>query len=154
VVPDDVVFLIASKIKSNIRELEGALMRVVAYSSLTSTVVDVKVVEGEILRDALKEEVGNLGIDQIQRCVCDYFQIKVSDLRAKKRSKSIAYPRQVAMYLVRNMTSRSLPEIGAFFGGRGHATVIHACNKIERALCGGGKAQQILEDIRVLIQKG
>ena len=154
VVPDDVVFLIASKIKSNIRELEGALMRVVAYSSLTSTVVDVKVVEGEILRDALKEEVGNLTIDQIQKSVCDYFQIKVSDLRAKKRSRSIAYPRQIAMYLVRSMTDHSLPEIGAYFGGRGHATVIHACNKIDRALQSGGKIQHILEDVKVLIQKG
>ncbi|MBI4357670.1 MAG: chromosomal replication initiator protein DnaA [Candidatus Omnitrophica bacterium] len=154
VVPNDVVFFIADKIKSNIRELEGALMRVVAYSSLTSTLVDIKMVEGEILKDALKEEVGNLGIDQIQKCVSDYFQIKVSDLRAKKRSKSIAYPRQIAMYLIRNMTSYSLPEIGAYFGGRGHATVIHACNKIERGFRGGGKTQQAVEDIRMLLQKG
>ena len=154
VLPDDVVFFIASKIKSNIRELEGALMRVVAYSSLTSTIVDVKVVEEEVLKDALKEEVGNITIDQIQKSVCDYFQIKISDLRAKRRSKSIAYPRQVAMYLVRSMTDHSLPEIGSFFGGRGHATVIYACNKIERALQIGGKVRLIIDDIKMLMQKG
>lgn len=153
-VPDDVVYFIASKIKSNIRELEGALIRVVAYSSLTSSPVDVKMVEGNILKDTLKEEVGNTTIDQIQKSVCDYFQIKVSDLRAKRRSKSIAYPRQVAMYLARAMTDRSLPEIGAYFGGRGHATVIHACNKIEKALVNGGKIQHIVEEVKLLIQKG
>lgn len=150
--PDDVVFFIAGKIKSNIRELEGALMRVVAYSSLTSTVVDVKMVE-EVLKDSLKEELGNLSIEQIQKAVCDYFQIKISDLRAKKRSKSIAYPRQVAMYLVRLMTDYSLPEIGAYFGGRGHATVIHAYNKIDKSVRIGGKIQQVLEDIKMLIRK-
>ncbi len=154
VVPDDVVFFIAGKIKSNIRELEGALMRVVAYSSLTSTVVNVKVVEDEILKDALKEEVGNITIDQIQKGVCDYFQIKISDLRAKKKSKSIAYPRQIAMYLIRDMTDHSLPEIGAYFGGRGHATVIHACTKIDRIVRSGGKIQHMIEDIKGLIGKG
>jgi chromosomal replication initiator protein len=152
--PDDVVFFIAGKIKSNIRELEGALMRVVAYSSLTSTAVNVKMVEEEVLKDSLKEELGNLSIEQIQKAVCDYFQIKVSDMRAKKRSKSIAYPRQVAMYLVRSMTDHSLPEIGAYFGGRGHATVIHACNKIDKSVQVGGKIQQVLEDVKMLIQKG
>ncbi|HLB59913.1 MAG TPA: chromosomal replication initiator protein DnaA, partial [Bdellovibrionota bacterium] len=152
--PDDVVFFIASKIKSNIRELEGALIRVVAYSSLTSTAVDVKMVEEEVLKDSLKEELGNISIEQIQKVVCDYFQIKISDLRAKKRSKSIVYPRQVAMYLVRSMTDYSLPEIGSYFGGRGHATVIHACNKIDKSLQLGGKIQQILEDVKMLIQKG
>ncbi len=154
VLPDDVVFFIATKIKSNIRELEGALMRVVAYSSLTSTSVNIKVVQEEILKDALKEEVGNITIDQIQKSVCDYFQIKISDLRAKRRSKSIAYPRQIAMYLVRSMTDHSLPEIGAYFGGRGHATVIYACNKIERSLQMGGKIQHIIDDVKLLIQKG
>ena len=153
-IPDDVVFFIAGKIKSNIRELEGALMRVVAYSSLTSTAVNVKMVEEEVLRDSLKEELGNLSIEQIQKAVCDYFQIKVSDMRAKKRSKSIAYPRQVAMYLVRSMTDHSLPEIGNYFGGRGHATVIHACNKIDKSVQVGGKIQQVLEDVKMLIQKG
>ncbi len=153
-VPDEVVFFIASKIKSNIRELEGALIRVVAYSSLTGRVADVKTAEYEILKDCLQEEVGNVAIDQIQKSVCDYFQLKVSDLRAKRRSKSIAHPRQIAMYLVRNMTSHSLPEIGAFFGGRGHATVIHACNKIDSEVQNGGKTRQAVEDLKVLIRRG
>ena len=151
-VPDDVVFFIASKIKSNIRELEGALLRVVAFASLTSTLVDIKIVE-EILKDTLKEEVGKVSIDQIQKAVCDYFRVKVSDLREKKRSKSVAHPRQVAMYLVRNLTDHSLPEIGSFFGGRGHATVIHACRKIEQSLI-AGKNQNLVEDIKLLISKG
>lgn len=153
-VPDDVVFFIASKIKSNIRELEGALIRVVAYSSLTGRVVDVKTVEYEILKDCLQEEVGNVTIDQIQKSVCDYFQLKISDLKAKRRSKSIAYPRQIAMYLLRNMTGHSLPEIGSFFGGRGHATVIHAYNKINSEVQNGGKTRQVIDDLTVLIKKG
>ena len=152
-VPNEVVFFLAGKIKSNIRELEGALMRVIDYTSLTSVPLNVKVVEDEILKDALKEELCNITIDQIQKAVCDYFQVKISDLRAKRRSKSIAHPRQVAMYLVRTMTDHSLPEIGAYFGGRGHATVIHACGRIEKALRGGGKIEHVVEDIKMLIQK-
>ncbi len=150
---DDVVYFIATQIKSNIRELEGALVRVIAYSQLTGVPVNMKVVEEEILKDTLKEEGGNVTIERIQKSVCDYFQIKLSDLRAKNRSKSIAQPRQVAMYMVRNMTDHSLPEIGAYFGGRGHATVIHACNKIERLSRSGGKMQQSLDDIKLLIKK-
>ena len=154
VVPDEVVHFIANKIKSNIRELEGALIRVVAYSQLTGSVVDVKTVETEILKDSIQEEVGNITIDRIQKTVCDYFKIKISDLRVKNRSKSIAHPRQVAMYLVREMTDHSLPEIGNYFGGRGHATVIHAHNKIERSVLSGGKIQQVVEDLRELIKRG
>lgn len=152
VVPDEVVYFIADKIKSNIRELEGALIRVVAYSQLTGSVVDVKTVEGEILKDTFQEEMGNVTIDRIQKVICEYFRLKLSDLRAKKRSKSIAYPRQIGMYLIRQMTDHSLPEIGGYFGGRGHATVIHACNKIDRLLLKGGKIHQIIEELKTLIK--
>lgn len=150
-VPEDVLHFIATHIKSNIRELEGALVRVVAFASLTGGVVSRKVVEEEVLKDSLFEEVGNVTIDRIQKAVCDYFNVKVSDLRVKCRSKSIAYPRQIAMYLVRTLTDHSLPEIGAYFGGRGHATVIHACNKIEGEVGSGGKACQVVNAVKKLV---
>lgn len=153
-VPEEVIYFIANKIKSNIRELEGALIRVVAYSQLTGNVVDVKVVENEVLRDAVLEEVGNITVDKIQKVICDYFKLKLSDLCGKNRSKSVVLPRQVGMYLTRKMTDLSLPEIGNHFGGRGHATVIHSCNKIENTLTKGGRAQILVEDIKLLIQKG
>jgi chromosomal replication initiator protein len=129
VVPDDVAYFIADKIKSNIRELEGALIRVVAYCTLTNSKVDVRLAQ-EILKDAFKEEAQKFTIEEIQKVVADYFNVRVSDLRAKKRTASIVRPRQIAMYLVRELTSHSLPEIGEFFGGKDHTTVLHSCNKI------------------------
>ena len=153
-VPDDVVYFIANKIKTNIRELEGALIRVVAYASLTGGVITKKVVGEEILRDCLKEELVNVTIDRIQKRVCEYFNIAVSDLRVKSRSKSVAYPRQMAMYLIRLLTDHSLPEIGSYFGGRGHATVIHACNKIENELKSNTKTQRVIEELKRFIQEG
>ena len=129
VVPDDVSYFIAGKIKSNIRELEGALIRVVAYCTLTNSKIDVPLAQ-EILKDSFKEEAQKFTIEGIQKVVADYFNVKVSDLRAKKRTVSIVRPRQIAMYLVRELTSHSFPEIGEFFGGKDHTTVLHACNKI------------------------
>ncbi|MFH0985677.1 MAG: chromosomal replication initiator protein DnaA [Candidatus Omnitrophota bacterium] len=129
VVPDDVAYFIAEKIKSNIRELEGALIRVVAYCSLTDSKVDVRLAQ-EILKDSFKEEAQKFTIEGIQKVVADYFNVKVSDLRAKKRTVSIVRPRQIAMFLIRELTSHSLPEIGEFFGGKDHTTVLHSCNKI------------------------
>ncbi|OQA55511.1 MAG: Chromosomal replication initiator protein DnaA [Candidatus Omnitrophica bacterium ADurb.Bin277] len=128
-VPDEVLYFIAGKIKSNIRELEGALIRVVAYCTLTGNKLDVRVAQ-EILKDSFKEESQKFSIEEIQKTVADYFQIKVSDLRAKKRTLSIVRPRQIAMFLVRELTGYSLPEIGEYFGGKDHTTVLHACNKI------------------------
>ncbi|MFH1208530.1 MAG: chromosomal replication initiator protein DnaA [Candidatus Omnitrophota bacterium] len=129
VVPDDVAYFIAGKIKSNIRELEGALIRVVAYCTLTDSKVDVRLAQ-EILKDSFKEEAQKFTIDGIQKTVADYFNVKVSDLRAKKRTVSIVRPRQIAMYLIRELTTHSLPEIGEFFGGKDHTTVLHSYNKI------------------------
>lgn len=128
-VPDEVSYFIASKIKSNIRELEGALIRVVAYCTLTGAKLDVKLAQ-EILKDAFREEAQKFSIEEIQKTVADYFQIKVADLRAKKRTLSIVRPRQIAMFLVRELTGYSLPEIGEYFGGKDHTTVLHACNKV------------------------
>lgn len=145
VVPDDVSYFIASKIKSNIRELEGALIRVIAYCSLTNSRLDVKLAQ-EILKDSFKEEAKKFTIEGIQRTVAEYFNIKVSDIRAKRRTHSIVRPRQIAMYLVRELTGHSLPEIGEYFGGKDHTTVLHSCNKIAEE-----KEKDI--NLRVLLDK-
>jgi chromosomal replication initiator protein len=128
--PEDVFYFLAEKIKTNIRELEGALMRVVASAKLVGKEVTVELAK-ELLKDMIIEGEKKISIDLIQRKVSEYFDIKLSDMRAKKRSKAIAYPRQIAMYLTRQLTDYSLPEIGDQFGGRDHTTVIHACDKIE-----------------------
>jgi len=131
--PEDVLFFLGEKIRSNIRELEGALIRVVAYAKLIGKEVTVDLVK-EVLKDMIIEGEKKITIDLIQKKVSEYFDTKLSDMRAKKRSKAIAYPRQIAMYLARQMTDYSLPEIGEYFGGRDHTTVIHACDKIEKEL--------------------
>lgn len=128
-VPDDVTFFLANRIKSNIRELEGALIRVIAYSSLVGGEVTVDLAK-DVLKDALIDEEKKITIDLIQEGVAKHFNINVSDMRAKKRTKAIAYPRQIAMYLVRNLTNYSLPEIGEYFGGRDHTTILYACSKV------------------------
>jgi chromosomal replication initiator protein len=128
--PEDVFYFLAEKIKTNIRELEGALMRVVASAKLFGKEVTIDLAR-ELLKDMIIEGEKKISIDLIQKKVSEYFDIKLSDMRAKRRSKAIAYPRQIAMYLTRQLTDYSLPEIGDQFGGRDHTTVIHACDKIE-----------------------
>ena len=127
---DDVMQYIATKIKSNIRELEGALIRVVAYSSLTNKYVTV-----ELAEEALKDIISNnkpreITVNLIKEEVSNQFSIKIEDFNSRKRTRAIAFPRQVAMYLTRELTDLSLPKIGDEFGGRDHTTVIHACDKI------------------------
>src|SRR5690554_1566178 len=127
---DDVMQYIATKIKSNIRELEGALIRVVAYSSLTNSEVTVELAE-EALKDILStNKVVEITIDSIKEIISKRFEIRMDDFNSKKRTRAIAYPRQIAMYLTRELTDLSLPKIGDEFGGRDHTTVIHACEKI------------------------
>jgi chromosomal replication initiator protein len=152
VVPDDVCYFIASKIRSNIRELEGALIRVVAYCTLTGQTVDLKRAQ-EVLRDSLKEEEQNISMERIQRVVADFFNIKVSDLRAKRRSRSIAHPRHIAMFLIRSLTSHSLPEIGEYFGGRDHTTVLHAFNKINEEIEQKVETRRSVDEIKELLKK-
>lgn len=152
VVPDDVAYFIASKIKSNIRELEGALIRVIAYCSLTNASLDVKLAQ-EILKDSFKEEARKFTIEGIQKTVAEYFNIKVSDLRAKKRTVSIVRPRQIAMFLVRELTGHSLPEIGEFFGGKDHTTVLHSCNKISKEKEGDINTRILLDKLTGLLKK-
>ncbi|MCM8761245.1 MAG: chromosomal replication initiator protein DnaA, partial [Candidatus Omnitrophica bacterium] len=133
VLPEDVFYFLAEKIRTNIRELEGALIRVVAYAKLVGKDVSVELAK-EVLKDMIIEGEKKVTIELIQKKVSEYFDIKLSDMRAKKRSKAIAYPRQIAMYLARQLTDYSLPEIGEQFGGRDHTTVIHAYDKIENDL--------------------
>lgn len=129
-VPDDVMQYIASKIQSNIRELEGALIRIVAYSSLTNKKITLELAE-EALKDIISsDKPKKITVKLIKEVVSKEFNIKVEDLNSRKRTKSIAYPRQIAMYLTRELTDLSLPKIGEEFGGRDHTTVIHAYDKI------------------------
>lgn len=153
VVPDDVSYFIASKIKSNIRELEGALIRVVAYCTLTGQRLDLKLAQ-EILRDSLREEEQKISIDRVQRIIADYFHLKVSDLRAKRRTRSVARPRQIAMYLIRCLTDHSLPEIGEYFGGRDHTTVLHAFNKLDAEMENNIETRKLIEELKELLKKG
>ncbi|MEI7750492.1 MAG: chromosomal replication initiator protein DnaA [Candidatus Omnitrophota bacterium] len=152
VVPDDVSYFIAGKIKSNIRELEGALIRVVAYCTLTNSKIDVRLAQ-EILKDSFKEEAQKFTIEGIQKVVAEYFNVKVSDLRAKKRTVSIVRPRQIAMYLVRELTTHSFPEIGEYFGGKDHTTVLHSCNKIAGERDKDVTVRGLLEKLTALLKK-
>jgi len=131
-VPNDVMVYIASRIDNNIRELEGALIRVMAYASLTNQAIDI-----DLATEALKDIFPNgrpkqITMELIQEIVSSYFKIKMDDLLAKKRTRNVAFPRQIAMYLCRELTDTSLPRIGEMFGGRDHTTVIHAHDKISR----------------------
>lgn len=133
-IPNEVMVYIANQINTNIRELEGALIRVVAYSSLINRDID-----ADLAAEALKDIIPSnkpkiIAIIDIQRTVGEYFGIKLEDFKAKKRNKSVAYPRQIAMYLSRELTDNSLPKIGEEFGGRDHTTVIHAYEKITKTL--------------------
>ena len=133
-VPNEVMVYIATKIKSNIRELEGALIRIVAYSSLTNREITV-----DLASEALKDIISNkqnktITIDLIQDVVSTYFNLRVDDLKSQRRTRNVAHPRQIAMYLSRKLTDMSLPKIGEEFGGRDHTTVIHAYEKISESL--------------------
>jgi len=130
-VPDEVTYFIGERIRSNIRELEGALIRVAAYAKLVSHDITLELVK-EVLKDVLVEGDIKVTIDSIQQKVAQFFDVRISDMRNKRRTRAIAYPRQVAMYLARDLTDCSLPEIGEQFGGRDHSTILHGCEKIQR----------------------
>jgi chromosomal replication initiator protein len=129
--PDDVRAFMASKTKSNVRELEGALVKLVAYSSLTGAPISLQMAQ-QVLRHLVHGQDRKVSIDSIQKQVAERFQIKQSQLKEKSNTKKVVYPRQVAMYLVKELTDASLPEIGRAFGGKHHTTVIHSINKIEK----------------------
>ena len=128
--PDNVAIYIASKIKSNIRELEGSLIRLVAYASLKGAEINLQLAQ-EVLKNVLAHDEKAVTIEIIQKFTADYFQLKVADLKSRNNSKSVAIPRQIAMYLCKSLTHASLPEIGRSFGGKHHSTVIHSVRKVE-----------------------
>lgn len=129
-IPENVALFIASKVKTNIRELEGSLIRLIAYASLTGHDIDLPLAQ-ETLKDLLQAEEKTVSLEMIQKFVADHYNIKLADLKAKNNSKAVAEPRQIAMYLTKALTGASLPEIGKGFGGKHHSTVIHSLRKIE-----------------------
>ena len=131
--PHDVAIFLASNIDSNVRELEGSLTRLGAFASLTRSTITVDLAK-EVLRHTLKGTQKEITVESIQKTICDYYNIKLGDLKAKRRTKNIAFPRQVAMYLCRKYTETSFPGIGDKFGGRDHSTVIHASKTIEKKI--------------------
>lgn len=126
---EDVAFFIAKNLRSNVRELEGALRKVIAFSQFNARPITVDLAR-EALKDLLSASTGQITVDLIQKAVAEYYKIKVADMFSKRRPSNIALPRQVAMYLAKEMTQKSLPEIGELFGGRDHTTVLHAVRKI------------------------
>lgn len=153
-VANEVMGYIATRIKSNIRELEGALIRIIAYSSLTNREVTVDLAS-EALKDIISKKQGkHITIDLIQDIVSSYFNLRVEDLKSQRRTRNVAYPRQIAMYLSRKLTDMSLPKIGEEFGGRDHTTVIHAYEKISESLNNDESLQHTINDItKKLTQK-
>ncbi len=145
-IPDAVTSFIAESIKSNIRELEGALIRVVAYSKLVGKEITQNVAY-EVLKDMIVENQRKITVDLIQRKVAEYFEVRPSDMTAKRRSKNVVYPRHIAMYLSRELTSLSLPEIGEQFGGRDHTTVLHACDKIRKDIKKDQKSKSLVDKL-------
>ena len=127
--PEDVAFFVAKNVRANVRELEGALRKVLAYSRFSHKDINISLAR-EALKDLLSIQNRQIGVENIQKTVADFYKIKVADMYSKKRPASIARPRQIAMYLAKDMTKKSLPEIGELFGGRDHTTVLHAVRKI------------------------
>ena len=129
ILTDDVAFFIAKRIHSNVRDLEGALNRLQAHARFTNQSITIDLTR-DALRDLISSQDKQLTIENIQKTVTEYYKIKYSELLSKRRTRSIAYPRQIAMALCRELTNHSFPEIGEAFGGRDHTTVLHACRKI------------------------
>jgi chromosomal replication initiator protein len=128
--PDNVAIYIAGKIKSNIRELEGSLIRLIAYASLTGREVSVNLAQ-DVLKHIIDNDERSITIEIIQKFIADYYNLKPHDLKSRNNSKSVTMPRQIAMYLSKHLTNASLPEIGKSFGGKHHSTVIHSIRKVD-----------------------
>ena len=149
-VPAEVTNFIAQQITSNIRELEGALIRVTAYCHLFNEPLRVSVAQG-VLKDMVREVSSRITLEEIQRRVADYFQVALPEIRGAKRQRSILYPRQVAMFLCRRLTEASLPEIGRAFGGRDHTTVMHAVEKIALEIAQDTHKKQVVDRLNQLV---
>ena len=147
--PEDVAFFVASTIRSNVRELEGALHRIIASAGFTGRPIDIDLAR-EALRDIVMYRESRLSIENIQQIVAEYFKVRVADLISKKRSRDITRPRQVAMAFVKELTNHSLPQIGDRFGGRDHTTVLHACRKVEELRRADSKMQEDYRNLQRL----
>lgn len=145
--PYEVALFLATNFSSNVRELEGSLVRIAAFSSLTNNPITVDLAK-EVLKDFIRDGGMELSIDIILKAVAQHFQISLIDLKGKRRTKGLAYPRQIAMYLCRELTSSSFPEIGQKIGGRDHSTVMYACSKISRSLTSEAELRAHVETLR------
>jgi chromosomal replication initiator protein len=141
--PEDVAFFVAKNVRANVRELEGALRKVLAYAKFSHKEITIALAR-EALKDLLSIQNRQISVENIQKTVADFYKIKVADMYSKKRPASIARPRQIAMFLAKEMTQKSLPEIGELFGGRDHTTVLHAVRKIGGERLKNGELNQQL----------
>ncbi len=144
--PDEAAYLIASRIKANIREIEGSLTRMIAFCSLSGREMSVELAQ-EVLAELWGEEEKTITIEHIQRKTADHFNLKLSDMRAKNRTKGVAFPRQIAMYLARQLTHASLAEVGRAFGGKDHTTVLHAVEKVQTLVRDDPKFRRVLDSL-------
>ena len=151
-VPDDVIYFIAEQIKTNIRELEGALIRVAAYSLLEEKPMTLDMAK-IILKDMVKETLKTISIDMIQKTVGEFLNISLTELRSKHRNKNIVLARQIAMYMARQLGNMSLPEIGHAFGGKDHTTVLHSCKKIEKEILKDNNLRNTISQITLVLKK-
>lgn len=151
-VNEDVIQLLATNLKSNIREIEGALIRLGAYASLTGQKITVDMAKN-ILRDLLGGKRKVITVEDIQEAVANRFHVKISDLKSKRRTKTLVYPRQIAMFLCRDMTDASFPEIGRDFGGKDHTTIIHACKQVQKSQETDSTLRSTLESLKEEIGK-
>lgn len=151
-IPEDVAYFIASKIKSNIRDLEGCLIKLGAYSSLSGIPIEIEMAKN-VLKDLITEDDKPITAEVIQKIVADYLGIKIQDIKARKRTKEIANARQIAMYMIKQHTSLSLSEIGKIFGGKDHATVIYACKQVEEKKQKDENFKRILDGINKKISE-
>jgi chromosomal replication initiator protein len=149
--PNDVAFFLASQIDSNVRILEGSLIRIGAFASLTKTTIDIQLAK-EILKNIIKPKEEFVSIDLVQKVVSTFFNIKISDLKVKRKNKGYVLPRQIAMYLSRKLTSASLLEIGDKFGGKDHSTVLHSIKKVEEKMSQEVPFKEMVEDLRSRIK--
>jgi len=145
-VPDSVLEFLALKVTSNVRELEGALNRIVAHSDVANDEITLESTQ-DVLQDLLRSHDRRITIDEIQRKVAEHYNLKLTDMHSARRARSVARPRQIAMYLAKQLTARSLPEIGRKFGGRDHTTVMHAVRKVDELMA---EDAQIAKDVDVV----
>jgi chromosomal replication initiator protein len=153
VIPDDVAMYIASRVKSNVRELEGSLVRLIAISSLRGEPITKSLAQEALRNIAKEEEAGVITIQQIQKLVASTYKLSTEELLSKNNSRNISHPRQVAMYLCKHLTKSSYPEIGRTFGGKHHTTVIHSVEKIEKLLATDETLQRLVNELSESLQK-